>query len=116
LLDARKGIEMFRKVEIPVLGIVENMSTHICSSCGHEEAIFGIGGGNEIALEYDTKLLAQLPLSMSIREQGDSGIPTVAADPEGSVSKAYSEIAASIVAAVEATSAETGPVIRIVDD
>jgi ATP-binding protein involved in chromosome partitioning len=116
LLDARKGIEMFRKVEIPVLGIVENMSTHICSSCGHEEAIFGIGGGNEIALEYDTKLLAQLPLSISIREQGDSGIPTVAADPEGSVSKAYSEIAASIVAAVEATSAETGPVIRIVDD
>lgn len=116
LLDARKGIEMFRKVEIPVLGIVENMSTHICSSCGHEEAIFGIGGGNEIALEYDTKLLAQLPLSISIREQGDSGIPTVAADPEGSVSKAYREIAASIVAAVEATSAETGPVIRIVDD
>jgi ATP-binding protein involved in chromosome partitioning len=107
---------MFRKVEIPVIGIVENMSTHICSSCGHEEAIFGTGGGNEIALEYDTKLLARLPLSISIREQSDSGIPGVAADPEGSISKAYGEIATSIVEAVEANSAATGPVISIVDD
>ncbi len=116
LLDARKGIEMFRKVEIPVLGIIENMSTHVCSNCGHEEAIFGSGGGSAIASEYDTKLLAQLPLSISIREQSDSGMPTVVVDPESAVSRTFKEIASSVVATVEATSSETGPVISIVDD
>lgn len=116
LLDARKGIEMFRKVEIPVLGIIENMSTHICSNCGHEEAIFGAGGGIAIASEYDTELLGQLPLSISIREQSDGGSPTVVADPESSVSQTYREIAISVTAAVEESSAITGPLITIVDD
>ncbi len=116
LRDARKGIEMFRKVEIPVLGIIENMSTHVCTSCGHEEALFGAGGGDAIAEEYDTKLLAQLPLAMSIREQGDSGIPMVIADPEGSIAQTLREVAVNLMAEVEATSSETGPVIKIVDD
>jgi ATP-binding protein involved in chromosome partitioning len=115
LLDARKGIEMFRKVEIPVLGIVENMSTHVCSECGHEEAIFGSGGGRDIAEEYGTHLMAQLPLLMSVREQADGGEPTVVSDPEGDVSKAFKEIAQQIVGSV-AGSKTGGPVISIVDD
>ncbi len=116
LLDARKGIEMFRKVEVPILGVVENMSTHICSSCGHEEAIFGSGGGNEIALDYGITLLAQLPLSSSIREQIDGGEPTVIADPEGDVSQLFRQMAKQVVDTVAASSPETGPLITIVDD
>jgi len=115
LLDARKGIEMFRKVEIPVLGIIENMSTHVCSKCGHEEAIFGTGGGLDIAEEYDTQLMAQLPLLMSIRQHADGGEPTVIADPDGDVSNTFREIAKTIVKAV-AESETSGPVISIVDD
>jgi ATP-binding protein involved in chromosome partitioning len=115
LLDARKGIEMFRKVEIPVLGIIENMSTHICSKCGHEEAIFGTGGGQDIAEEYGTGLMAQLPLQMSIRQQADSGKPTVVSEPEGDVSKTFRGIAESIATKV-AESKSSGPRISIVDD
>ena len=73
LLDARKGIEMFRKVEVPLLGVVENMSTHVCRECGHHEAIFGEGGGDAIAAEYGVRMLARLPLSMDIRLQADGG-------------------------------------------
>ena len=116
LLDARKGIEMFRKVEVPVIGIVENMSTHICSNCGHEEAIFGTGGGAAIAQDYETTLLAQLPLSMAIREQMDSGEPTVVADPEGDVSQLFRQMARQVVDTVASTASETGPLITIVDD
>ncbi len=93
LLDAKKGVEMFRKVDIPVLGVVENMSVHICSNCGHEEALFGAGGGERIAEDYDTVLLGQLPLALAIREQTDAGKPTVIADPEGSHAQRYLEIA-----------------------
>ena len=75
LLDARKGIEMFAKVKIPVLGIVENMAVHICSNCGHEDAIFGAGGGDSVAAEYHTQLLGSMPLDRTIRERGDSGTP-----------------------------------------
>ena len=85
LLDARKGLKMFEKVGIPILGIVENMSTHICSNCGHAEAIFGAGGGEKMCAEYGVDFLGALPLTMSIREQTDSGKPTVVADPEGPV-------------------------------
>jgi len=77
LLDARRGLQMFRKVGVPVLGVIENMSTHVCSSCGHEEAIFGTGGGQAMADDFDLELLGQLPLDASIREQTDSGRPTV---------------------------------------
>jgi ATP-binding protein involved in chromosome partitioning len=93
LLDARKGIEMFRKVDIPVLGVVENMSVHICSRCGHEEALFGAGGGERIAQEYATALLGQLPLALAIREQTDAGKPTVVADPESPHAQRYRQIA-----------------------
>ena len=93
LIDARKGVEMFNKVNVPVLGIVENMSTHICSKCGHEEHIFGEQGGQTLADEYDTALLGQLPLDISIRENADAGTPSVVAAPDSSVAKAYFEIA-----------------------
>lgn len=93
LLDARKGLKMFEKVEVPILGIVENMSTHVCSECGHEEAIFGTGGGGRMAADYDIELLGSLPLDMSIREQVDGGKPTVVSDPEGVISLKYREIA-----------------------
>ena len=115
LLDARKGIEMFRKVEIPVLGIIENMSTHVCSECGHEEAIFGSGGGQNIAEEYGTHLMAQLPLLMSVREQADGGEPTVVSDPESDVSRTFKKVAQEIVTSV-AGSKTSGPLISIVDD
>ncbi len=93
LLDGKRGIEMFRKVDIPVLGVVENMSVHICSSCGHEEHLFGEGGGGRIADEYETTLLGQLPLHMTIREQTDGGKPTVVAVPESEVALRYRDIA-----------------------
>ncbi len=93
LLDARKGFKMFEKVEVPVLGIVENMSTHICSNCGHEEPIFGSGGGADMAQQYSVDLLGQLPLDIRIREEADSGKPTVVADPECRISQEYRTIA-----------------------
>ena len=93
LLDARKGLKMFEKVEVPVLGIVENMSIHICSECGHAEHIFGEGGGNRMAEEYNVDFLGALPLDIHIREQADGGNPTVAAMPDSQVSLIYREIA-----------------------
>ncbi len=96
LLDARKGIEMFAKVQVPVLGIVENMSTHVCSQCGHEEAIFGADGGAKLAQEYGTQLLASLPLSMHIRQQMDAGTPAVIADASGPVAQTYLQLADTV--------------------
>ncbi len=98
LLDARKGLKMFEKVEIPVLGVVENMSTHICSKCGHEEHIFGAGGGAKMAEQYDVDFLGALPLDMRIREETDAGKPTVVADPECRVSQIYRDIARRVTA------------------
>src|SRR5438034_10564071 len=92
LIDARKGLKMFEKVGIPILGIVENMSTHICSQCGHEEHIFGQGGAERMCREYGTELLGSLPLDIAIREQADSGKPTVVADPEGRAAEIYRAI------------------------
>ncbi|MAC46856.1 iron-sulfur cluster carrier protein ApbC [Oceanospirillum beijerinckii] len=92
LLDAKKGVEMFRKVKIPVLGVVENMSLHTCSNCGHSEPVFGEGGGDRIAKEYDTVLLGQLPLALKVREQADSGTPSVIADPDGDIAGFFSQI------------------------
>ena len=93
LIDARKGLKMFEKVGIPILGIVENMSTHICSKCGHEEHIFGAGGAAKMCKDYNTELLGALPLDIRIREQADSGKPTVVADPDGDVAEIYRKIA-----------------------
>ena len=96
LLDARRAYEMFRKVNVPVLGIVENMSVHVCSQCGHAESIFGEGGGKRLAEEYGIDFLGGLPLDIQIREQTDSGTPTVAADPEGANAKIYRHIARQV--------------------
>lgn len=93
LLDARRAIKMFEKVDVPVLGVVENMSTHICSACGHEEAIFGQGGGQLMADSFRLPLLGQLPLDISIRQFTDSGQPSVAADPDSAISQRYRDIA-----------------------
>ncbi|HIF81471.1 MAG TPA: iron-sulfur cluster carrier protein ApbC [Gammaproteobacteria bacterium] len=93
LLDARKAIKMFEKVEIPVLGIVENMSTHICTNCGHEEHIFGEGGGRRMAEEYGVEHLGDVPLDVRIREDADSGRPTMVSDPDGELAKGYRTIA-----------------------
>jgi len=93
LIDARKAVKMFEKVEIPILGVIENMSTHICSNCGHEEHIFGEGGGQRIAEDYDIDYLGDIPLDGKIRENMDNGKPTVVADPDGAVSTTYKEIA-----------------------
>ena len=93
LLDARKGLKMFEKVGIPILGIVENMSTHICSNCGHEEHIFGAGGGQKMCDDYKVDLLGSLPLDISIRELTDSGKPTVISQPDSKIAIIYKEIA-----------------------
>jgi ATP-binding protein involved in chromosome partitioning len=93
LLDARKSLKMFEKVDVPVLGIVENMSTHICTNCGHEEHIFGAGGAARMSQDYSVDVLGSLPLDMRIREQADSGEPTVVADPNGPVAQSYRDIA-----------------------
>ena len=93
LLDARKAYNMFEKVNIPVLGVVENMSTHICSSCGHEEHIFGSGGGRRMAEQYGVDFLGDIPLDLSIRENADNGRPSVVADPDGPISQNYKAIA-----------------------
>ena len=93
LLDARKGLKMFEKVDIPILGIVENMSTHICSNCSHEEHIFGEGGGMAMAEEAGVNLLGSLPLELRIRQQADSGNPTVVAEPDCRASQIYRDIA-----------------------
>jgi ATP-binding protein involved in chromosome partitioning len=93
LMDARKGLKMFEKVSIKILGIVENMSTHICSKCGHEEHIFGSGGAEKMCNDYNVEFLGSLPLDIRIREQADSGKPTVVADPDGVIAKEYKQIA-----------------------
>ena len=96
LMDARKGLKMFEKVGIKIIGIVENMSTHICSKCGHEEHIFGAGGGEKMCTDYKVEFLGGLPLDIRIREQADSGNPTVAADPDGKIARTYKQIARRI--------------------
>ena len=96
-LDARKAIAMFEKVKIPVLGLVENMAVHVCSSCGHAEHIFGSGGGQTMAQRYNVPLLGSLPLDVAIREQADAGTPIVAAQPDGTISQAYAAVAKALM-------------------
>jgi ATP-binding protein involved in chromosome partitioning len=96
LIDARKGLKMFEKVGIPILGIVENMSIHICSNCGHAEHIFGAGGAEKMCRDYGVELLGALPLDIAIREHADSGKPSVVADPDGKVAELYRQIARRI--------------------
>ena len=88
-LDASKAVKMFEKVDVPVLGLIENMAVHICSQCGHAEHIFGEGGGERMAVRYGVPMLGALPLDIRIRERGDAGVPVVVAEPESDVSRAY---------------------------
>ncbi len=99
-IDARKGLAMFRKVSIPVLGVIENMSTHVCSNCGHEEAIFGSGGADRMATDFDVDVLGQLPLAASIRSQTDAGRPTVIAEPDSAAAAAFRNAARRMSAAL----------------
>ena len=100
LLDARRAVHMFRKVDVPVLGVVENMSTHICTACGHEEAIFGHGGGEQMAKDFDIPLLGQLPLTMEIRSSLDAGTPTMMQNLDSHIAKSYRKLALRAVGAL----------------
>jgi ATP-binding protein involved in chromosome partitioning len=100
LIDARKGLKMFEKVGVPIFGIVENMSLHICSKCGHEEPIFGTGGAERMGKDYNVEVLGALPLDINIREQADAGRPTVVADPDGRVAQIYKQIARRVAVKV----------------
>jgi ATP-binding protein involved in chromosome partitioning len=99
-LDARKALKMFEKVEVPVLGVIENMAVHTCSNCGHTEHLFGQGGGERMAAQYGVPFLGSLPLNLSIREQADSGRPTVVADPDGAIATVYKTIARRVAITV----------------
>lgn len=116
LLDAKKGIEMFRKVNVPVLGVIENMSIHICTECGHVEHTFGEGGANKIAEEFNTKLLGSLPLSKYIREQSDTGLPVVADDPESNMAMMYRNTARNMAAELSKLASQAVPTIEIEND
>ena len=117
LLDARKGIEMFRKVEVPILGIVENMSTHVCTQCGHEEPLFGEQGGQMIAEEYGVSLLAELPLEIGVRMSSDQGIPLVQIETSAALGTHYHALASAVQTAMSAQGDATEfPTIEIVDD
>ncbi len=119
LLDAQRGLKMFEKVNVPVLGLVENMSVHICSNCGHEEHIFGEGGGEKMAKKYGVELLGSLPLDIRIREQADGGHPTVVAEPQGPSARIYREIARKMAARLALTAKDYSakfPTISIVNN
>ena len=106
LLDAKKGLKMFEKVGVPIVGIVENMSIHVCTNCGHAEHIFGEGGAQRMCAEYGVPFLGALPLDIRIREQADSGRPTVVADPDGKIAQAYKEIARKVAISVAQKAAD----------
>lgn len=116
LLDAVKAIEMFAKVNVPVLGLIENMAIHTCSQCGHQEPIFGEGGGAQKAQEYGVPLLGQLPLALSIREQGDKGTPIVAAAPDSTHATCYVGVAQQLLAQLQQTAPMSMPTITVSDD
>lgn len=118
LADAVKGLAMFEKVDVPVAGIIENMSMHVCSECGHKEAIFGEDGGKDVSEHYGVPLLGQLPLDIAIRQQADGGKPTVVADPTGPITQSYLEIADNLLAELERIESEKpkGPTIKMSDD
>jgi ATP-binding protein involved in chromosome partitioning len=99
-LDAKKALRMFEKVEVPVLGLIENMAQHVCTECGHVEHLFGQGGGERMAAQYGVPLLGSLPLEIGIREQGDAGTPIVVASPDSAAARAYRETARRLAEAL----------------
>jgi len=114
LLDARRGVEMFRKVSVPVLGVVENMSTHVCSACGHAEAIFGSGGGDRLASDFGVPVLARPPLDKAIREASDSGTPLLVSEPDHPANSAWLELARAVAEHGDSGPAPETPTITIV--
>ncbi len=118
LSDARKGIEMFKKVGVPVLGVVENMCVHICNNCGHAEAIFGSGGGDRLAQDYGVEVIGRLPLDINIREQTDLGVPVVASSQHPNLKEAYAELARGVhaQALAQEARANAAPMISVADD
>ena len=119
LADAVKGIAMFEKVSVPVLGVVENMGVHVCSNCGHAEHIFGAGGGEALAQEKNMVFLGSLPLAKSIRDHADKGEPTVIAEPDGVIADSYRQIARTMAARLSQQSKDFGqsfPTISISND
>ncbi len=119
LLDARKGLKMFQKVEVPVLGVVENMSMHVCPACGHASHIFGEGGGGRMARQYGVELLGELPLDIRIREQADAGHPTAVAEPDSHLGQAYASMArrtAARLSVIAGEGANPFPKISVEDD
>ena len=116
LLDARKGLRMFQRVGVPVLGVVENMSFHVCSQCGHHDPVFGSGGGQALADQHEIELLGQLPLDLRIREQADGGTPTVLADPDSDNAQRYRAIARIAAARLAYAAEEAFPDISVSDD
>jgi ATP-binding protein involved in chromosome partitioning len=102
LIDAKKGLKMFEKVGVPILGIVENMAVHICSQCGHAEHIFGADGGKKMAQQYGVDYLGALPLALSIREQTDAGRPSVVAEPDGEIARLYKDLARKVAVKIAA--------------
>ena len=115
LLDARKGIEMFQKVEVPVLGLIENMASHICTQCGHVEPLFGEAGGEQLAVHCGVPLLGQIPLDKAIREHSDAGQPVVLAEPEGSIAQIYRSAATQLMAVLGQQQPAAAPVISMGD-
>ncbi len=119
LIDARKGIKMFEKVGVPILGIVENMAVHVCENCGHVEHIFGADGGKKMAAEFEMDYLGALPLNMSIRVQADSGMPSVVADPDGEITGLYKSVARQVAIKVAAKAKDFSskfPTIKVSKD
>lgn len=117
LADARKGIEMFAKVNVPILGVVENMSIHLCSECGHAEAIFGSGGGDRLAQDYGVAVIGRLPLDIAIREQTDRGVPMVASDANSAIVDAYTSLAQAVHAqTLEQAAQARMPTLSVDDD
>ena len=113
LLDARKGIEMFQKVEVPVLGLIENMAAHVCSGCGQVEPLFGEAGGEQLAEQYGVPVLGQIPLDRAIREHSDQGYPIVLADPEGAIAAVYQAAALKLTAALGQQQLAPAPIISM---
>jgi ATP-binding protein involved in chromosome partitioning len=115
LIDARRAVEMFNKVSVPVLGMIQNMATHVCSNCGHEDPIFGSEGGENLANEYDSRLLANIPLSRRIRETSDAGEPIVLAEPDNAGALAYRDAASVIMASLDKATRPAAPTISMTD-
>ena len=115
LVDARRAIEMFQKVSVPIVGMVQNMATYVCSHCGHEDPVFGSDGGEILANEYEAPVLANIPLSRVIRETSDSGAPISAIDKDGAVAAAYREAATAVMATLSESDGPRAPTISMTE-